>query len=162
MARRRQIAASPVRSAAEAWGVIGDLVASTLSKSPAITDTEVKGVMDALAPAGIALVASGYTESKPIHVVACPLYLTMTTVGGEDAFSAMDDENLNPVPGAATADEWTVYLPKPDGLSALVEEVVRGVDHASTDDPPTEPATKEASADTPTIDLSRLDPRNRT
>jgi hypothetical protein len=73
----------------------------------------------------------------------------------------MDEENLSPVPGAATATTWKVYLPSPVGLSDLVAEVVAGSEHASAASPPSESVTKEASASNGAFDLRRLDPKNR-
>jgi hypothetical protein len=117
--------------------------------------------MNDLSPAGLALVASGHLQKHPLTVVAEPLNLTITTVEGEEAFSAMDEENLSPVPGAATATTWKVYLPSPVGLSDLVAEVVAGSEHASAASPPSESVTKEASASNGAFDLRRLDPKNR-
>lgn len=161
MARHRVIAGSPARTAAETWATIGALVSATLGKSSSIAETAVSAVMGDLAPAGLALVASGHLQATPLTVVADPLYLAIATVEGTDALSAIDEENLNPVPGAATATDWTIYLPTPIGLSALVLDVVACSDHASADSPPAEPATKEALASAVPFDLRRLDPKNR-
>jgi hypothetical protein len=161
MARHRAIAGSPARTAGETWATISTLVADTLGKSSSITESAVTTVMNDLSPAGLALVASGHLQKHPLTVVAEPLYLTITTVEGEEAFSAMDEENLSPVPGAATATTWKVYLPSPVGLSDLVAEVVAGSEHASAASPPSESVTKEASASNGAFDLRRLDPKNR-
>jgi hypothetical protein len=161
MARHRAIAGSPARTAGETWATISTLVADTLGKSSSITESAVTTVMNDLSPAGLALVASGHLQKHPLTVVAEPLYLTITTVEGEEAFSAMDEENLSPVPGATTATTWKVYLPSPVGLSDLVAEVVAGSEHASAASPPSESVTKEASASNGAFDLRRLDPKNR-
>jgi hypothetical protein len=161
MARHRDIAGSPARTAGETWATIGTLVAATLNKSSSITEGAVTSVMNDLSPAGVALVASGYLQKLPVTVVAEPLYLTITTVEGEEAFSTMAEENLNPVPGAATPTTWKVYLPAPVGLSDLVTEVVADSEHASADSPPAEALTKEGSTNNGAFDLRRLDPKNR-
>lgn len=159
MGRHRDIAASPVRTAADTWAVIGELIAVTLDRSDDIDGDDVRRALDAAAPAGTALVAAGYTGSANITVVAGPLHLTIRTVAGADAFKTEADENHNPVPGAATATDWTVYLPRPPGLASLVEDVAAGSAHLSTDSPP--PEAPSANSTTATIDLRRLDPSRR-
>jgi hypothetical protein len=161
MARHRYIAGSPARTAGETWATISTLVSGSLGKSSSITESAVTMVMNDLSPAGLALVASGHLQKHPLTVVAEPLYLTIATVEGEEAFSTMDEENLNPVPGAGTATTWKVYLPSPIGLNDLVAEVVAGNEHASADSPPPESVTKEASTSNGAFDLRRLDPKNR-
>lgn len=159
MARHRNIAGGPARTAGETWETISTLVSTTLGKSSSISESAVTTVMNNLSPAGVALVASGHLQKAPLTVVADPLYLTITTVEGEEAFSAMDEENLNPVPGAATATTWQVYLSSPIGLSDLVAEVVADSEHASAGSPPSESVTKEASTSNCAFDLRRLDPK---
>lgn len=160
MARHRDIAASPVRTAAETWDVIRDLIAATLGRSEHIDGELVRRVLDDAAPAGTALVAAGYTGGADITLVAAPLRLTIRTVGGSEAFKAHADENLNPVPGAATAQDWTVYLPRPAGLSALVDDVIGGAEHLSSGPPPQE-AQESTNSNSAVIDLRRLDPARR-
>lgn len=161
MARHRDIAASPVRTAAEAWAIIRELIAITLDRSDEIDGDDVRRALDGAAPAGTALVAAGYTGTADITVVAAPLHLTIRTVSGTDAFKAEEDENLNAVPGAATAQDWMVYLPSPAGLAALVEDVAAGSAHLSADPPPSDASDAKSSATT-TVDLRRLDPSRRT
>lgn len=162
MARHRDIAASPVRTAAETWTVVRELIADTLDRSDVIDGDQVRRVLDAAAPAGVALIAAGYTGTADVTVVAPPLRLTIRTVAGTDAFKAEADENLNPVPGAATATEWIVHLPKPAGLSSLIDEAVDTSTHLSAEPPPMEVATASSASASPTIDLRRLDPSRRT
>lgn len=161
MARHRDIASSPVRTAAETWTVIRELIANTLDRSDQIDGDEVRGVLDSAAPAGVALIAAGYTGTADLTVVAAPLRLTIRTVVGTDAFKAEAEENLNPVPGAATASAWMVYLPNPTGLASLIEEAVAVLEHLSAEPPPAEASTANSSTAT-TIDLRRLDPSRRT
>lgn len=161
MARHRDIAASPVRTAADTWAVISELIAVTLDRSDDIDGDDVRRALDAATPAGTALVAAGYTGSTDITVVAGPLHLTIRTVAGADAFKTEADENHNPVPGAATAKDWTVYLPNPAGLASLVEDVAAGSEHLSTDSPPAEASNATSNSTSATIDLRRLDPSRR-
>lgn len=160
MARHRDVASSPVRTAADTWGVIGELISVTLDRSDDIDGDDVRRVLADATPAGTALVAADYTGSADITVVAGPLYLTIRTVAGADAFETEADENHNPVPGAATAKDWTVYLPNPAGLASLVEDVAAASEHLSTDSPPAE-APNASSSTSATIDLRRLDPSRR-
>ena len=160
MARHRDIAASPVRTSAETWDAIRELIAATLARSEHVDGAMVRRTLDHAAPAGTALVAAGYTGGADITLVAAPLRLTIRTVGGYEAFKAHADENLNPVPGAASAQDWTVYLPSPAGLSALGDDVIEGAEHLSSGPPPQE-AQESANTSTPVIDLRRLDPARR-
>lgn len=162
MARHRDIAASPVRTAAETWGIICELVAVTLDRSDGIDGDDVRRALDGAAPAGTALIAAGYTGTADVTVVAAPLHLTIRTVAGTDAFKAEADENLNPVPGGATAQDWMIYLPNPAGLASLIGDVVATSDHLSVGPPPPPDAADVESASATTIDLRRLDPSRRT
>lgn len=158
MTRTRLIAASPVRTAGATWEAITELVARSLDRSSSNTAGDVRQVLERLSGAGVALVAGGYLNRDPVTIVASPLRLQVQTVSGEEAFSALEEENPNPVPGAATAESWRIYLPRPSGLAALVDEAVDGVAEASTDDPPRD---AESAATAAALDLSRLDPAAR-
>ena len=156
MDRRREIAASPIRTAHEAWTTITELITGTLERSPDIDGQRVRQTLDALTPAALALVAPGYLERQPLTLIAEPLCLTINTVSGDAAFRVFEDENLNPVPGAATAIDWTLHVPRPEGLATLIDNTVVGLTNVST-----EQASKTAKAEAgrssmPTIDLQRL------
>jgi len=162
VARHRDIAASPVRTAAETWTVIRELIAVTLNRSDEIDGDDVRQALDSAAPAGTALVAAGFTNTADVTVVAAPLHLTIRTIAGPDAFKAEADENLSPVPGAAAAQGWKVYLPNPAGLASLIEDVVASSEHLSAARPPSPDASNAKRATSTTIDLRRLDPSRRT
>lgn len=163
VSRHREIAASPARSAGQAWSAIGDLVATTLDRSTSIDRHDVDGVFVALMPAGRALVSGGHLDRDAITVVAGSLHLTINCISGERALTLIDEENLNQVPGAATATDWTIYLPRPGGLGLLIDDVVKGVSHVSTDAAPPEdtPLRADAGKVVSSIDFSRLDPGRR-
>lgn len=160
MARRRDIAGSPVRTAGATWTAITELIAVTLGRSSAIEAEAVREALRTVAPAGHALVAGGHLDRARLTVVASPLYLTIGTVSGEGAFRASEEENLSPVPGAADAQAWNLYLPRPAGLGELLDEVADGIDHISTGSPPDEDEATRGRADA-LIDLKRLDPNLR-
>lgn len=133
MQRRREIACSPHRSAGDAWQVVSELVAVTLERSPSIDRSTVDAAMEAAAGVGRMLIAGGHVESDPITVVAGPLWLEIVTVSGDRALTI--EENLNPVPGAATADAWKVHLPAEGPLAKLVRDAAKRDDHLSADEP---------------------------
>lgn len=133
---------------------------ATLDRSDAIAGSDVRDALESIAPAGCALVASGNLDRVVLTVIAEPLRLTIGTISGELAFKALDDENLNDVPGASTAEAWTIYLPATGGLAPLVNEVVDGVAGVATSPPPPE-TTDRAASSVPTIDLRLLDPQQR-
>lgn len=159
MSRHRDVAASPARTASECWKAIADLIATTLARASSIDEANVATTLAAITPAGRALVAAGHLDRQPITLIAAPLRLTIATVSGERALTLIDDENVNPVPGAATATDWTLYLPVPEGLASLVEEVASGVTHVAVGAPPA--GSAESTKTTTTIDLTRLDPQAR-
>ncbi len=97
------------------------------------------------AQAGRMLIAAGHLESAPLILVAGDLRLEITTVSGDQAFSL--EENLNPVPGGATATEWTVHLPSDGPLGTAVRDVVAASEHLSGDLPKTSSA-KSSLAET--------------
>jgi len=154
MDRNREIAGSPVRTAGETWTTITELVAATLDWSPNIDGHDVRRTLNAVGAAGRALVAAGKLNTQPLTLVVASLRLAIRTVSGEDAFRALDDENPNPVPGAATATDWVLHIPRPDGLAALIDEVVQDVSHISLDPP----GVKEEARTSHAINLGRLDP----
>lgn len=159
MSRHRDLAASPARTASECWNAVAELIAATLARSPSIDEAGIATTLASLTPAGRALVAGGHLDREPVTLVAEPLRLTVGTVSGERALIAIEEEKPGPVPGAATATGWTLYLPAPPGLAPLVEEVASGVPHVIVGAPPAAPI--QATKTTSTIDLTRLDPRVR-
>lgn len=136
MLRRRTIASSPVRPATDAWATIGTLVADTLDRSAVISRDAVEAVFETAAGLGRQLVAGGHLERHDLVVVAAPVHLAIRTVSGAAAITV--EENLDPVPGGASATGWTVYLPTPDPLAQLVRELADRVEHLSAEPAPAE------------------------
>jgi hypothetical protein len=150
MLRRRDIAASPVRSADEAWTVLVELIADTLDRSAAIERAD---VLDALGVAGIIgprLVAARHLEKSPVVLV--PVHLSIYTVSGVEAISI--EENLGPVPGGSSASTWRVHLPAPEPLNADIMAAIAGSDHLTTETPPSAAVKSTASAEL--LDLDAL------
>ena len=111
MLRNRTIAASPVRSASATWQVITGLVADTIATSAALSRSEAEQAMSVAASAGRMLIAGGHLDQHPLTLVAGLVHCRISTVSGTAALTA--EENLNPVPGAAAAKTFTIYLPIP-------------------------------------------------
>jgi hypothetical protein len=156
MTRHRDIAASPVRTAFQTWETIANLIVSTLERSPDLDTADIRHTLNLLAPVGLALVAAGHLDRQPLTLTAAPLHLTINTRSGEEALRALEEENLNPVPGAATATSWMLYLPRPDGITALIDDITSDLTNVSTDPAPvsSEPESKASTA--VDIDLGRL------
>lgn len=157
MERTRKLAASPVRPANETWTQIKDLLAESLERSSAVPDNSVATALaplDGLAPS---LIASGYLATEPLVVVAGDLRLYIYAVRGDAAFNV--DENLSPVPGAASSPaNWRMYVPSPVHLRDIAAEACLGQDHLVSGKPPavTEAAASASAARTYAIDPAAL------
>lgn len=135
MKRRRTIAAAPVRSALEAWHVVAKLVADTLERSQEIPAGSVVHELEPLLGLGPALIAGGHLESNGLVLVDVNLHLEILVMTADAAMTV--EENLNPVPGGATATPaWMLYLPRRGPLGAIIEETVGHANHLSADPPP--------------------------
>jgi hypothetical protein len=160
MQRHRQIAAAPERAASETWDVISGLIVTTLERSPDIAGSDVAEVMELAAPVGRMLIAGGHLDRHPLTLVASPVHLSITTVSGSAA--TVMEENLDPVPGGASAEEWMVHLPTPDPMGDLVRRTAAGSTHLSADVPPTSVvAESELAVSASAIDLDALARRER-
>lgn len=115
---------------------MADLIRDSLERSPHITAGEVEASLDAAAGIGRQLVAGGYLdrERNTVTVIAADLHLSLSTVSGDKALSL--EENLNFVPGAASAESWTIYLPTPDPLGTMIEQLAGADAHLSDETPP--------------------------
>jgi hypothetical protein len=135
MQRRREVAAAPERSAAEAWETVAALLRDTLVCSAQVDDAEVDLALIAARSAGLALIAGGHLDREPLVLVGAPVHLSVTTVSGDRALTL--DENLD-VPGGASIEDWTLYLPTPQPLSASVRAAAATHARLSTGEPPSE------------------------
>ena len=135
MERQRTIAASPVRSAAEAWDVVTTLIAKTLERSPEVPTGSVAGELAVLDGLGPALIAGGHLESDGLVICDIGLHVTIRVMTADAALAVR--ENLNPVPGGGSAtDAWMLYLPSPGALDASVAGAAKRSSHLSVDVPP--------------------------
>lgn len=145
MQRHRQIAAAPERGTSETWEVLAELIAATLERAKQIDRTEVVRALETVRAVGIMLIAGAHTESQPIVLRAEPVDLSITTVSGDGALTL--DENLEPVLGATTATNWTLYLPDPEPVTDAVRAAVAKVAHVMAGTAP-ESTQKSAMAST--------------
>lgn len=152
MLRHRTIAASPLRSASDTWQVITDLVADTIGKSTHLSRAEAEQTMVAAAPAGRILIAGGHLDQHPVTLIAGAVHCEITTISGTPALTA--EENLNPIPGAADATTYTIYLPAPAPLQAAVAAVVASHERLSDAEPPA--AGSQSANSQPLIDTEAL------
>lgn len=152
MLRYRTVAAAPVRSASATWQVITDLVVDTIATAAALSRSEAERAMSVAAPAGRMLVGGGHLDRHPLTLIAGLVHCEITTTSGTAALTAA--ENLNPVPGAAGAETFTIYLPSPNPLAAVVSAAAAGHARLSSATPPDEPQATASSV--PLIDLATL------
>jgi hypothetical protein len=156
MERTRLIAAAPVRSASEAWHVVSRLLAETLECSSSVPSGSVDRELTTLKGLGPALIAGGHFEFKGLVLVDKGLHLTIRVLTADAALDV--EENLNPVPGGASAtDGWTLYLPSAGPLDSAVQAAVKNSPHLSTDEPPVSvPAEKSEGGSQSIIDVNAL------
>jgi hypothetical protein len=143
--RHREIASSPERTAGEAWQVITELVATTLVRSSHISRAEVEQTMTRAGGVGRMLLSGGHLEAEPLVLVADDLWLEITTVSGDAALTL--EESLNPVPGGASARDWTLHLPAKDPLTKFVKDLAKGEAHLSSEEPAATTATARRETD---------------
>ena len=154
MRRHRDIAASPLRSTISTVETIAALVRDTLSRSDRIDTQDADVAIQAARPALLALVAGGHTEKHGVVICAADLHLTINTVSGDGALAL--DENLDAVPGAGTAETWTMYLPTPAPVSSLVKKCAETHPRLSTESPPQDSKTDASQAAQSGLDRSAL------
>lgn len=133
MKRHREIASSPERTAGEAWQLITELLAATLERSSDISRTDVEETMGRAGGVGRMLVSGGHVEADPLVLIAGDLWLEITTVSGDAALTL--EENLNPVPGGASAEGWTLHLPAGGPLAKFVKDLAKSEPNISSDEP---------------------------
>lgn len=150
MKRVRTVPAAPVRSASATWELIENMIVQSLEPSASIRTDDVRSGLAGVASVGRLLVAGGHLDRHPVTLVAAPVHLSIFTVSGDDALGTDDPEH---VVGAATATDWTLYLPSPDPLGAIVEDAVRSHPNLSADEPPGDVPTSAAG---PSIDREAL------
>ena len=138
----------------QAWKVVTTLFADTLERSPEVPAGSVCAELAALDGLGPALIAGGHLESNGLVLCDAGLHVTVTVVTADAALEVK--ENLNPVPGGASATNgWMLHLPLPGALDASVATAAKRSSHLSVEPPPTSaPASKKREGSA--IDLDAL------
>ena len=155
MERYRMIAASPVRSATDAWVVVTTLIADTLERSPNVPAGSVCKELEVLNGLGPALIAGGHLESKGLVLCDVGLHLTITVVTSDAALGV--NENLNAVPGGGTATAaWLLHIPLPGALDASVKAAAERSEHLSVEKPPPSAPSARKDEARASIDLEAL------
>lgn len=98
----RRIAATPVRSATEAWSRIADLISPGTSLG--------REELDAIAGIGISLIGSESPRNSPIVVWGVGPRLRIYAVYDEDAIVG-DGLSEDPLAWSPTSGEWAMSLP---------------------------------------------------
>lgn len=155
MERQRTIAASPVRSAADAWDVVATLLATTLERSPSVPAGSVAGELAVLEGLGPALIAGGHLESDGLVLCDVGLHLTIRVVTADAALAVK--ENINAVPGGGSATSaWVLHVPLPGALDTSVVRTVKRSPHLSVEAPPKTAPVARAEPAARALDLDAL------
>ena len=156
MERTRAIAGAPIRSAGEAWQVIATLLTDTLERSPAVAAGSVAAALAPLKGLAPALIAGGHLEKKGLVLVDGDMHVTILVMTADAALAV--EENLNPLPGGATAtDDWKLYLPTVEPLKTSISAAVKNSKHLSAATPPAAAsANEELARRSSPIDVDRL------
>jgi hypothetical protein len=149
--RRRTIAAAPVRGVSQAWSIVSKLVVDTLARAQSIDASKVDAELRSFANSARILIAGGHLATHPLVLVAASLHLTIETVSGDDAFEV--EENLNAVPGAASADDWKLHLAAPDHLQKWLAEAIADHPHLTVEEPPVLSEFEKKAANGPLVDM---------
>ena len=154
MRATRTVLGRPVNDMRTVVRKVVDLVAETLDQSPSLSAVEVQAELEAATAALGLLSVGGHLRSGELVLVAPGLRLRIDIPVGEDALGAT--EYLDPPRGAATATDWSLHLPGPDSLAAVVNAATRNCSHVSAEAAPAEAPPRQGRSVASTIDLSRL------
>lgn len=154
MKAQRTVPGRPVNDSSSVVDKIIDLVADTLGAADGVEAEDVRTELAEAATALGLLAAGGHLRDVGVVLVTEGLRLEVAVPVGEGALSA--DEDVRRPRMAAAASGWSLHLPAPEPLIAVVRSAARQCAHLSTDpapdDPPPSPSVGSATA----IDLSRL------
>jgi hypothetical protein len=156
MKRHRQVAASPKRMTSDTATTISKLIRDSFDRTEEIDLSDVDDALAKARPAFLALIAGGHLEVNPLVLTAGALHLSITSVSGDRALTL--EENLSAVAGAASATEWTLYLPTPDPQGAIVTEIAGSHPRLSVEEPPSDSAATKAASSL--VNLDALARRN--
>jgi len=116
------------------WTAIAELVRDTLAPAKAIDANLAHDAVMGVIGVGRVLVSGGHLDHGELTLIADPLRLDITVVSGTDATTL--SENLNTVPGAASATGWTLHLPTPGSVGGWVADAVANSTNLTVEAPP--------------------------
>jgi hypothetical protein len=122
------------------WTTVAELVRDTLAPAAEIDESDAHETVMAVLDVGRVLVSAGHLDHEALTLIAGPLRLEITVVSGTDATTL--SENLNTVPGAASASDWTLYFPTPESVGEWVADAVAVSPRLKAEGPP---ALKESA-----------------
>ena len=154
MKATRTVPGRPVNDSSTTSARIISLVVATLDRSLSLDGYAIRAELDDAATALGLLAVGGHLRRGELVLVTPGLRLRIDVPVGEDAIAAT--EYTDTPRGAATADDWTLHLPVPDTLAAVVEAASRSCPHVSIEPAPTEAPPRKGRDPASTIDLSRL------
>jgi hypothetical protein len=148
------VLAAPIRSSTQAWGVVADLITSTLSRSPHLSEEDIRSELLLLSGIGPAMIAGGHLSKSPLWLVSTDLRVSINVQIGDAALTT--NENLNAVPGGGTADSaWRLHLPCPISLEKALNKLIETSSHLTVDPVPSMSKAASQTNNGP-IDISAL------
>lgn len=156
MKRTRTLNAAPERSSIATVEVMSKLVIDSLAGASNLEQSDVAAALKAAAPGLLILTSGRHLWKTPVVLVAgdtiCEIYCRYDNeaLGGA--------ENLNPIPGTSTAEDFSLHLPAPEPLTSAIAAVVSGHPALTTELAPLAPPQKvcaSASMQAP-LDLKAL------
>ena len=154
MKATRTVPGRPVNDTGTVVTKVVNLVTETLDRSPRLNNDEIQAELEAVTTALGLLSMGGHLRRGELVLVTPGLRLRIDVPVGEDALGAT--EYVDPPRGAATADDWSLHLPAPGSLAAVVKAACRSCPHVSVEPAPTEAPSRQGRSVASMIDLSRL------
>lgn len=154
MRATRTVLGRPVNDIRTVVRKVVGLVAETLDRSPSLSAVEVQAELEAATAALGLLSVGGHLRRGELVLVVPGLRLRIDVPVGEDALGAT--EYVDPPRGAATATDWSLHLPRPGSLVAIVNSAARNCPHVSVEPAPAEAPPRQGRSVASSIDLSRL------
>lgn len=156
MKRYRTFNASPARTSSATVAIITDVIRASLAAASDVDDADVTDALAAAEQALLILVSSRTLKTTPLVLIAGSTELEI--ICRYDAAAVGGEENLNPVPGMASATSFTVHFPTTEPIGTTIEALTAG-HPALTTDPPSlspNPAAAVAKSGQVPLDLAAL------
>lgn len=148
----RRIRATPVRTTADAWTLISELVAAA--------DESMRSDLDSAGNTAAMLIGEEHTKANPIVLTGCGPQVRIYTLHGMDA---IDGANVNEQAlQIDSTGEWNLSLPAAGADLELAAAAVSAIDHVTVYEPTTQTEATKAEAGALTtrrvaVDLTALE-----